>query len=163
MNATIKSAIGAWLACYGALVWAANNTFAQDMLDYDWVSLLLAAGAGLVGGAGRTLLTLLTKTSLVGNQKVLLLKDLAVALVGGAAVFLCIEAWNVVSDRMHWIHVDRGLRVVILVYAGYSRGRWLGVLDSFATDLIARARQWIRGKAEDPAVAAAPPDPTGTP
>lgn len=144
MQVKLKTAIGIWLCSYTAIVWA-TTTLAQDLQTYDWASLVLAACAGLVGGAGRTLITQLTKTTFVGNTKVLLFKDLAVAFIAGSAVFLVLEAYNTLADKLPLIRVDRGLRVFILAYAGYSRMAWLALLDSFASDVIDRFRKWLRG------------------
>jgi hypothetical protein len=41
--------------------------------------------------------------------------------------------------------IARDFRILIIVVAGASRGRWLGVVDRLATDAIANARQKLRG------------------
>lgn len=150
-----------WLACYGVLSYAATtSTFAQDVQAYDWVSLLLSGVAGLVGGAGRTILTLVGEKQIVGNLRWVLAKDMVVALIGGGFAYLCIQGYNdwvLGLSIVHLPQVDRGFRVLIIVLAGASRGRWLGVVDRFTTDAIANARQKLRGGApDDPPSVAAP-------
>jgi hypothetical protein len=138
--------------------------FAEDVRTYDWQSLFFAALAGLVGGAVRWVVTNLDRGSLVGNQKMLLLKDLVVAIMGGAAVFLVLEAYNVIAEWAHLLTVSHGLRVLPIAYAGFSRGRWMGVLDRFASDAIARASAQLRGGAPaDPPPVVAPPAGEGAP
>jgi len=163
MRLTTKSAALAWLCSYNTLIWA-STSFAQDIHNYDWMSLLLAAAAGLLGGAGRTILTLVSPRALVGNVPVLLLKDLVVALVGGAVVYMIIQGYNSWAGSLTYFNlppITRDFRVLLIVLAGGSRGRWLGVVDRFATDAIANARKKLgAGIAADlPSVAAAPEPP----
>lgn len=157
----INRLLAIWLSCFCALSYAATTTFAQDVAAYDWPSLLLAGAAGLLGGAGRTLLTLVSEKQFVGNLRWVLAKDLVVALIGGGFAYLCVQGYNdaVVTWTMVQLPpIGRGLRVLIIVLAGASRGRWLGVVDRFASDAIANARQKLRGGApEDPPSSAAVP------
>ena len=143
-----------WLGCYAGLTYAAN-TFAQDALSYDWASLMFAAFAGLLGGFLRTILTL------AGEKRVVLdilresWKDALVALVGGGLVYLAIQG----VASMGWINVPRDMRILLVVGAGFSRGRWLGVIERGAADLVARGRGAITGGAASvdvPASAAMP-------
>lgn len=156
----INKLFGAWLMCFCVLSYAATTTLAQDVASYDWNSLLLAGLAGLLGGAGRTLLTLVSEKQFVGNLRWMLFKDLLVALIGGGFAYICIEGYNDWSRNLSMVslpRVDRGFRVLIIVLAGASRGRWLGVVDRFASDAIANARQKLRGGAPvDPPSITAP-------
>jgi hypothetical protein len=149
-----------WLASYSALCYA-QSTLAEDLAGYDWVSLLLAFAAGLVGGAARTILTLVSNEQLVGNVRLVLIKDMVVALFGGAAAFLLIQGYNSWAAGLTSFElpgITRDFRVLIIVAAGASRGRWLGILDRFAADAIANARHKLRGDAapEPPASMPAP-------
>lgn len=149
-----------WLLSYGALSYAAT-TFAQDVAAYDWRSLLLAGCAGLLGGVGRTILTLMSERQFVGNLQWLIVKDLIVALIGGGFAFLCVEGYNDWSSGLSIVQlppIDRGFRVLVVVIAGASRGRWLGVVDRLASDAIANARKRLRGGApvDAPTSAAVP-------
>ncbi|MDP9902603.1 hypothetical protein [Variovorax ginsengisoli] len=149
MQRTINGLLFAWLACYSALCWA-NNTLAQDLIAYDWMSLAFAAAAGLLGGAARTIFTLVSERALVGNVRTLLLKDLVVALIGGAAMYLAIQGYNSWASAIPYITlppIARDLRVLLIVGAGFSRGRWFGVLDRLASDAIANASGKLRGSA----------------
>lgn len=152
-----------WLTAFSALAYA-QTTLAQDLAAYDWASLILAFAAGLVGGAGRTLLTLASGQQLVGNVRLVLLKDLVVAVIGGAFAFLCIQGYNsFVAGWSDWTMplVTRDFRVLIIVLAGASRGRWLGVLDRLAADAIANARHKLRGAASPEEPPSTVPSPLG--
>ncbi len=153
MRRHVDALILVWLVTYSALCYA-QSSLAEDLAGYDWVSLLLAFAAGLVGGAARTILTLVSREQLVGNVRLVLIKDMVVALFGGAATFLLIQGYNsFVSGWSDWTLplITRDFRVLIIVAAGASRGRWLGILDRFTAGAIANARQRLRG--------AAPPEP----
>ena len=160
MRPTIKAAVFAWLCGYSTLLWA-STTFAEDIRAYDWMSLLFAASAGLLGGAARTIITMISPRALVGNVRALLLKDLVVALVGGAVVYMVIQGYNAWVSSLTIVSlpmIARDLRVLLIVAAGYSRGRWLGVVDRFATDALANVQQKLRGNAppDAPPVVPAP-------
>ncbi len=140
-----------WIASFHGLVWA-STTFAQDVAAYDWLSLVFALAAGLLGGAGRTVLTLVSQTTVVGNTRVLLLKDLVVALIGGGVAYLCLQGWNSFAGAFSLVAlpvVTRDLRVLIILAAGYSRGRWLGLVDRLASEVIDTARAKLRQGTND--------------
>ena len=142
-----------WLLVFSLVSYAANRTFAEDIAVYDWTSLLLAGAAGLLGGTGRTLLTLVSEKQTVGSLKFVLLKDLVVALIGGGFAYLLVTGyndWTASLTTMSLPTIDRGFRVLIIVLAGASRGRWLGVVDKLATDALSNARQKLRGGAPEP-------------
>lgn len=152
-----------WLTAFCTLTYA-QTTLAQDLASYDWASLALAFAAGLVGGAGRTILTLASGYQLVGNIRLVLLKDMVVALIGGAFAFLCIQGYNsFVGGWTDWTmpQITRDFRVLIIVLAGASRGRWLGVLDRLAADAIANARHKLRGAAPQEELPTTVPAPLG--
>lgn len=160
MSARPNHLLSLWLLSYGTLSYAAT-TFAQDVAAYDWLSLIFAALAGLLGGVGRTILTLMSDRQFVGNLRWLLVKDLIVALIGGGFAYLCVEGYNDWTAGLSIVHlprIDRGFRVLIVVLAGASRGRWLGVIDRLATAAIDNARHRLRGNAaaEPPTSAAVP-------
>jgi hypothetical protein len=84
--------------------------------------------------------------------------------MGGTAVLLVLEAYNVIAEWVHLLTVTHGLRVLPIAYAGFSRGRWMGVLDRFASDAVARASAKLRGSAPaDPPPVVAPATGEGTP
>lgn len=165
MRPTINRALIAWLCCYSGLTWA-STSYAQDILSFDYMSLIFAAASGLLGGAARTIITMISPRALVGNVKILLLKDLIVALFGGAVIYMVIQGYNSWVSSMTIVNlppIARDLRVLFVVAAGYSRGKWFGVVDRFATDAIANASSKIRGGAPEDPPAAAAPDPAATP
>lgn len=142
----------AWLLCYSALTYAASS-LVQDVAQYDWASLLCALAAGLLGGAGRTILTLVSDKEFVGNIRLVLMKDLVVAMIGGGFAYIAIQGYNSVAATATIVslpQIARDFRILIIVVAGASRGRWLGVVDRFTTDAIANARQKLRGGAPEP-------------
>lgn len=148
-----------WLLCYSALSYASSSLF-QDVTQYDWASLLTALAAGLLGGAGRTILTLVSDKEFVGNIRMVLLKDLVVAMIGGGAAYFLIQGYNTWIASLTMVTlppIARDFRILIIVFAGASRGRWLGVIDRFTTDAIANARQKLRGGADEPPASVAAP------
>lgn len=149
MQRRVNQAFFLWLACYSALCYA-NTTLVQDVLAYDWMSLLFAAAAGLLGGAARTIFTLVSERALVGNVKTLLLKDLIVAIFGGAVAYIAIQGYNSGASAITLVKLPiivQDLRILLILWAGFSRGRWFGVLDRFAADAIANASSRLRGGA----------------
>ncbi|MGJ7497450.1 hypothetical protein ACSFA8_20580 [Variovorax sp. RT4R15] len=159
MQRTTSCLLVAWLLCYSALSYAAS-TLVDDVAQYDWASLLCALAAGLLGGAGRTILTLVGEKEIVGNIRLVLMKDLVVAMIGGGFAYIAIQGYNSVAGAVTIVSlpaIARDFRILVIVVAGASRGRWLGVVDRFATDAIANARQKMRGgAAEDPPSITAP-------
>jgi hypothetical protein len=132
-----------WLSLYTALC-RAQTSFAEDVAAYDFLSLLFAMAAGLLGGAARTILTLASEKQLVGNVKMVLLKDLVVALFGGGMAYLLIQGFNSVAHSLTVVAlptITRDLRVLLVVGAGFSRGRWMGVVDKLATGAIVKAQK----------------------
>jgi hypothetical protein len=105
-------------------------------------------------------LTLVSEKEFVGNIKIVLLKDLVVALIGGGFAYLAIQGYNTfaTSVNLSLPQIARDWRILIIVLAGASRGRWLGVVDKFTTAAIANARQKLRnGMPGDPPPSAAMP------
>lgn len=152
MQKTTSRLLVVWLLCYSALTYAAS-TLAQDVAQYDWASLLCAFAAGLLGGAGRTILTLVSDKEFVGNIRLVLVKDLVVAMIGGGFAYIAIQGYNGIAAGLTIVTlppIARDFRILVIVVAGASRGRWLGVVDRFTTDAIANARQKLRGGAAEP-------------
>ena len=143
----------AWLAGYTTLVSAAGNTFAQDVLGYDYMSLAFAAAAGLFGGAARTIFTLASDKLVVLSIWREFLKDAVVAVVGGAVAYVVVQGLN----GLDWVHVPRDLRMLIVVGAGWSRGKWFGTLNRATENLVDNVMQKARGGApEGPSSATVP-------
>lgn len=132
----------AWLLCWAGFCYATSNTtLAQDALQFDWWSMLVAMGAGLIGGALRTVLVL------AGNSSILLdilreaRKDMAFAAVGGIVIYggiLLLSLFGVYE-------VPRGARLLVIASAGFSRGAWFKLVELGAGDFVLRIRTWVRG------------------
>ncbi|MDM0041890.1 hypothetical protein QTI05_22810 [Variovorax sp. J22R193] len=159
MQKTTSRLLVAWLLCYSALTYAASS-LVDDVFQYDWASLVCALAAGLLGGAGRTILTLVSDKEFVGNIRLVLMKDLVVAMIGGGFAYIAIQGYNSFVGGLTIVSlppIARDFRILVIVVAGASRGRWLGTVDRFATDVLSNARQKLRGGApEDPPSVRAP-------
>ena len=147
--------IGLWLVSFARLLHAAAGTlppFSQDFRGFDFESLMLAAGAGLIGGAGRTIYSLATERVLVGNLWREALKDAALALIGG------VVAWAVLTVAANFFptHITSGVRMVGIVLAGASRGKWANVLGDTISGLLgglkSRIAVWAGGGNTPPPV-----------
>lgn len=148
----------AWLCCWSAVCYA-NTSLTQDMLAYDFVSLGISALAGLCGGAGRTLLFLMTRANLVGNTRLLLLKDLGVSLICGVIGYLIVQGWNeFVSTEVFGLQlpaITKDLRLLVLLVCGYAPKWAFSKVHSLAEAAASRAQKTIQGNA-DPITEAAP-------
>lgn len=143
-----------WLMCWSTVSWA-NTSLTQDVMAYDFWSLGIAALAGMLGGVARTLLALMSKNQLVGNTKVLVLKDLGVSLVCGAIGYVVIQGWNEFAGNEPFgialPLVAKDLRLLLLGVCGYAP-RWaFNKVHSLADAAASRAQRSIQGTA-DPVV-----------
>lgn len=133
-----------WLVTYTSLVYALPR-FAQDFKGFDFESLLLAGGAGLIGGAGRTIYSLATERVLVGNLWREALKDAALALLGGMV------AWALLTIAASFFpeYINSGVRMVVIVLVGASRGKWANALgdliSAFLGAVKVRMVSWVSG------------------
>jgi hypothetical protein len=144
----INALVSLWLICYTGLAWAATSLRA-DLKDLDYWSLLLAAAAGLVGGAGRTLISLMSESRPLFDIRYEVLKDIIVACIGGAVTYGVIQGYNYVAAlKLFGVMlpiIGGDLRIIIIVIAGASRGKWMRTIDQGASDLVDSARRKIRG------------------
>ena len=144
----------AWLPAYTGLVMAAPTTFAQDVYGFDYESLAWAAAAGLMGGMWRTVFYLGSDNVAVVFLWRQMLKDVILALASGAFAYLFVSA-----AATRWPDIfSREVRMVVIVLAGYSRGKWREWMFQWAADWFAGQRAKARGGA-----AVAPPDPPSAP
>ncbi len=142
-----------WLLCFMTLAHAAS--FSADVYAFDWESLVLAAGAGLLGGAARTILTLASDKIVVVDALREFGKDALIALVGGGVAYLLIVA---VTSKYPDL-ITREIRMLIITGFGFSRGRWTGWLDEATNEGLAKLRRRLTGDKPDeplPPPAAAP-------
>lgn len=139
----INKLAAAWLCCYTAVCYA-NTSLFSDLSAFDWVSLLCAAAAGMLGGAARTILALVGEKVYVGSLKFVLVKDMVVALIGGAFFYMLVQGYNELTDSLKIVslpYITRDLRILVIVCAGASGGKWLGFVDRGVSDAIATARK----------------------
>lgn len=129
-----------WLCCYTGLTYAAGTLY-DDFKTYDWGSLWVAACAGMLGGFLQTILTLSSDKRIVLDILRDAWKDLVVALVGGMIVFIIVQA----VSSMGWITIPRDVRILLIVGAGFSRGRWQWAIGKLASDAVTRGRTVVRG------------------
>jgi len=138
----VNSLLLLWLCCYSGLLYAAAGmTTAQELMQYDWQSFFMAALAGLLGGFLRTILTLASEKRVVLDILRESWKDCLVAVVGGGIVYLILQALS----SLNYFVIPRDVRILLIVGAGFSRGRWLGIVEKGANDLVARGRGIVRG------------------
>lgn len=146
-----------WLGLYTRLICAAVvlSPFAQDVRGFDFESLIAAAGAGLLGGAGRTIYSLASEKIVVGSLWREGIKDAALALMGG------VVAWAIVSYLAnYWASVlTHEARMLVIVAAGASRGRWANIIgDFFSAGLGALKMRFVAfARGEAAPVSDAPP------
>ena len=127
-----------WLAAYAGLVHAASLT--QDLATFDYVSLLVAGAAGLLGALLRTILTLAQEKYLVIDVLKQARRDFVIGFIGGLMTYGVIQglsSWGIVT-------VPRDMRILIIVAAGFSRGAWLPVMKGGAQDLVDAGRAKLR-------------------
>lgn len=146
---TLVSALAIlWLLTFSSLAYAATvlPPFSQDFRGFDFESALLAAGAGLIGGAGRTLYSLATEKVIVGNLWREALKDAALALLGGVVI------WGLVTMLANFFpqYITSGVRFLAIVLTGASRGKWANALGDFISAglgaLKTRVVAWASGQ-----------------
>lgn len=136
-----------WLIVFTKLVYAASGLppFSQDFLGFDFESMLYAAGAGLLGGAGRTIYSLASEKVLVGSLWREGTKDAILSLLCG------VVAWAIVTTAANfWPGLFTSwVRMLIIVWAGTLRGRLFNLLGDWISDglsaLKTRAINGVRG------------------
>lgn len=132
-----------WLVCYTRFVYAAIvlAPLSQDVKGFDFESMLTAMGAGLLGGAGRTIYSLASERIVVGSLWREGIKDATLALMGGAV------AWFVVTYLSNFFPtiLTREFRMLAIVAAGASRGKWADWVGGFVSDGLAALKSRIVG------------------
>lgn len=136
-----------WLWSYTKLLHAAAlGPFSADVQGYDFESLLYAAGAAMLGAAGRTIYALASDKVLVGSLWRQSLKDAVIAMLGGMAAFAIV---TYVANFYPTIFT-REARMIIIVAVGASGGRWVNWVGEFVDAAVARATARAKGKALPP-------------
>lgn len=132
-----------WLWSYTNLLYAtvALGPFSADVQGFDFESLLYAAAAGLLGGAGRTIYSLASDKVLVGSLWREGLKDGVIAILGGMVAFVLVTYL-----ANYWPGVfTREARMIAIVLAGASRGKWANWLGDMVSDGLGNIRNKVRG------------------
>lgn len=140
-----------WGLCASRLVYAA--TFAQEVRDLDYASLVTAAVAGLCGGALRTIFTLAND-----NRAVFLIlkearRDLIVSCLAGGAAYLLM-----IAVESKWPGtITREIRFVGVMAAGWARSAIFVQAARLARAKVdGKAREYRGGGDEPPASAPVP-------
>ncbi len=140
-----------WGLCASRLVYA--TTFAHEVRDWDYVSLLTAAVAGLCGGALRTIFTLANDNRAVFDILKEARKDMIVSfLAGGFAYFLMI----MIESKWPGT-VTREIRFVGVLAAGWTRAAIFTQAAKLVRAKVDGKAAEFRGATEDPPVSAAVP------
>jgi len=124
-----------WVLCYSLLVRAyaaPPQGLAQELINYDYSSVMWAAVFGLMGGVGRTILGLLSEKGVVLFVWKALIRDLVFALVGGAFIYIVFLWLQVLAPS---VFVNE-LRLIVIFVVGASRGKWLDYAADLAVDLF---------------------------
>lgn len=132
-----------WLACYSWLLHAHATgiiPLAQEAKAYDYESLAWAAAFGLMGGVFRTILSLMSERVILLNIWRTMARDLVFALIGGAAVYVFVQWLATLLPNIF----GKELRMLAILIAGASRGRWQDFLAGVATDYSAGLRAKLR-------------------
>lgn len=132
-----------WLFAYTRFVFAADllAPFSQDVKGFDFESCLVAMGAGLLGGAGRTIYSLASERIVVGSLWREGFKDATLALMGGCVM------WGVTTYLAGPFpgFMTRELRMLLIVAAGASRGGWADWVGGFINSGLNAARDRMAG------------------
>ena len=112
---TVNVLVLIWAFCASRLVFAA--TFAQEVMGFDYESLLIAAVGGLCGGALKTIFTLANDNRAVFAVLKEARKDLVVSFMAGAAAYLFM-----IAIESKWPGtITREIRFVGVMAAGWAR------------------------------------------
>jgi hypothetical protein len=146
-NAKIaRRAAFVWLVCYSWLLHAQANgiiPLSKEAYTYDYESLAWAAVFGLMGGVFRTILSLLSERVILLHIWKEMARDLVFALIGGAAVYVLVQWLATLLPNVF----GKELRMLAILIAGASRGRWQDFLAGVATDYSASLRARLRSSA----------------
>lgn len=132
-----------WLACYSVLLHAHAAgiiPLSEEAYAYDYESLAWAAAFGLMGGVFRTILSLMSERVILLNIWRTMARDLVFALIGGAAVYVLVQWLATLMPNVF----GKELRMLAILIAGASRGRWQDFLAGVATDYSAGLRAKLR-------------------
>ena len=148
-----------WVACYTWMfsTYAAMPTLSEEVLIYDYGSLMWAALFGFMGGVGGTIVTLMSDNTIVLNVWKQMLRDLIVSLIGGALIYVVFLWLQTISPDIF----NKELRILAIVIAGASKGRWKDVVTGFVARGISNAATKILGA--PPKAAETPPPSVATP
>ncbi len=125
-----------WGLCASRLVYA--TTFAHEVRDLDYMSLLTAGVAGLCGGALRTIFTLANDNRAVFDILKEARKDMIVSCLAGGAAYLFM-----IAIESKWPGtVTREIRFVGVMAAGWTRA-------AIFTQAARLVRAKVDGKAKE--------------
>lgn len=116
--------LGCWLIAFSAF---AQSRFSQDVRGYDVESLMWAAAMSLFGGGLRTIFTLASDTAVVHSIGREIFKDALIAIIAGVVAYIGLEAVRASG----WFPVPSEVRFALIVFAGWSRMKFFGALETF--------------------------------
>lgn len=133
-----------WLSLLSYSLPAAAQSLSlhEGLLHYDYASLAWAIVVAVVGGIGRTVLTLLSTNTVVLSVLREAWKDVLIAGLAGLAMWLLIAAYNSVTG---WPALPIPVTVLLIAASGWARMgffRWAEKSgEKLADDSLTRARQ----------------------
>ncbi len=113
-----------------AHVGASAATFGNDMLAYDYRSLIWAAGVALLGGVFRTIISLATDTRPVWNLLSEAWKQAFVSLLAGGCAYIMIEALRSMN-----VSITSEVRFAVILSAGVWRMSFFTWAQSFILEI----------------------------
>lgn len=139
-----------WGLCASRLVYA--TTFAHEVLNWDYVSLLTAGVAGLCGGALRTIFTLANDNRAVFDILKEARKDLVVSCMAGGAAYLMM-----IAIESKWPGtITREIRFVGVMAAGWARSAIFVQAARLARAKVDGKTREFRGGDDPPSSASVP-------
>lgn len=137
-----------WVVCYSWMVYAyaAIPTLSAEVSGYDYSSLMWAALFGFMGGVGGTIVSLMSDKVIVLYVWRQMLRDLVVALIGGAFIYVVFLWLQTLSPAIF----NKELRMLAIVLAGASKGRWRDAATRLVADGLVNASAKIFGSQPRP-------------
>jgi hypothetical protein len=145
-----------WIVLYSWLVHvhaAGIISMSEEARTYDYESLGWAAVFGLMGGVCRTIVSLMSEQFILLEFWRNLRRDLVFALMGGAAMYVLVQALATLVPNIF----GKEVRMVCILIAGASRGRWQVSIAGVASDGMANIRAKVRAGAPPPPPSEDPP------
>lgn len=122
--------LGLFVYTYPRAVAAAS--FADDMRNFDYESIVWAMVTGLLGGFARTVVSLASDKMIVENIWREATKDAVVSIIAALAAYVSLEAVRAV----YWPLLPSPARFAFILFAGASRVAFFGHINRFITRMM---------------------------